>query len=303
MSKANVIFTLDGVNLTIQCTTEDKMKDICKSYSTKINKNINSLLFLYEGNQVNFELIFKEQANDIDKINNQMAILVSECDAKNNSNPEKPDETIFSNKKIGDSTANTKPQKDNTTKTSSNNSLNNQLKNINNEDIKDNNEKIKNLYSDCVNNNNKRSILNGNLLGNIKSIYFSRILFSHLDEKIKLKVIKYNKKLQNDIDIKLINYKFYSRKYIIYETKFKGKEYELCFNNNFNLVFEGEYLNCERNGKGKEYDSFNSNLIFEGEYLNGKRNGKGKEYDEFDGKLIFEGEYLNDKRNGNGKEY
>ena len=28
---------------------------------------------------------------------------------------------------------------------------------------------------------------------------------------------------------------------------------------------------------------------FEGEYLNGEKNGKGKEYDK--GKLIFEGEY------------
>ena len=33
-------------------------------------------------------------------------------------------------------------------------------------------------------------------------------------------------------------------------------------------------------------------MIFEGEYLNGKRNGKGKEYNK-EGKLIFEGEYLN----------
>ena len=42
-------------------------------------------------------------------------------------------------------------------------------------------------------------------------------------------------------------------------------------------------------GKGKEYN--NSKLIFEGEYLNGKRNGKGKEYD-YTGKLIFEGKYF-----------
>ena len=35
-------------------------------------------------------------------------------------------------------------------------------------------------------------------------------------------------------------------------------------------------------------------LIFEGEYLNGKRNGKGREYYD-DGKLKFEGEYLNNK--------
>ena len=39
----------------------------------------------------------------------------------------------------------------------------------------------------------------------------------------------------------------------------------------------------------KEY---NGKLMFEGEYLNGKRNGKGKEYD-FNGKLKFEGEFLN----------
>ena len=28
----------------------------------------------------------------------------------------------------------------------------------------------------------------------------------------------------------------------------------------------------------EEYDSVTAELIFEGEYLNGKRNGKGKEY-------------------------
>ena len=42
-------------------------------------------------------------------------------------------------------------------------------------------------------------------------------------------------------------------------------------------------------------------MIFEGEYLNGKRNGKGKEYYDY-GKLKFEGEYLNGKR-WNGKGY
>ena len=55
------------------------------------------------------------------------------------------------------------------------------------------------------------------------------------------------------------------------------------------------------NGKGAEYDEYNRKLIFEGEYLNGKRNGKGKEYDK-DGELIFEGEYLNGFRNGKRKE-
>ena len=42
-------------------------------------------------------------------------------------------------------------------------------------------------------------------------------------------------------------------------------------------------------------------MIFEGEYLNGERNGKGKEY-YLNGRVIFEGEYLNEKR-WNGKGY
>ena len=40
--------------------------------------------------------------------------------------------------------------------------------------------------------------------------------------------------------------------------------------------------------------------MFEGEYLNGKRHGKGKKYDD-QGKIIFEGEYLNGKRHEKGK--
>ena len=55
-------------------------------------------------------------------------------------------------------------------------------------------------------------------------------------------------------------------------------------------MFEGEYLNGMRNGKGKEYYG-NGKLRYEGEYLKGKINGKGREYD-FNGKLKFEGEYL-----------
>ena len=45
---------------------------------------------------------------------------------------------------------------------------------------------------------------------------------------------------------------------------------------------------CETNIKGKEYDGESDNLLFEGEYKNGKRNGKGKEYNDV-GELIFEG--------------
>ena len=58
------------------------------------------------------------------------------------------------------------------------------------------------------------------------------------------------------------------------------------------LKFEGEYLNWERNGKGKEYND-EGKLIFEGEYLKSQRNG-GKEYD-YNGKLKFEGMFKDDE--------
>ena len=67
------------------------------------------------------------------------------------------------------------------------------------------------------------------------------------------------------------------------------------------MIFEGNYLNWKRNGKGKEYDT-NGNLLFDGEYLNDKIwNGYVNEIiDEYDW-FRFEGEYLNGKKwNGKG---
>ena len=76
-----------------------------------------------------------------------------------------------------------------------------------------------------------------------------------------------------------------------------GKEYYIYSGK---LIYEGEYLNKKRNGKGKEYYS-NGQLKFEGKYINGKKNGKGKEYYR-NGRLNFEGEYLNGLK-WNGKVY
>ena len=74
--------------------------------------------------------------------------------------------------------------------------------------------------------------------------------------------------------------------YKIKEGKGYYKEYNFF---NGNLIYEGEYLNGERNGKGKEYN--NNELIFEGEFLKGKKkNGKGKYYEY--GYLIYFGEFI-----------
>ena len=137
------------------------------------------------------------------------------------------------------------------------------------------------------------------MLKNIKSSYFIQLVYTYVEFAQKLKLIKYNKYLQNLTGIHFSNYKYFSGKYIIYESNGIGKEYD---GHNDILIYEGEYLNGQRNGKGKEYWK-DGKLKFEGEYLNGKRNGKGKEYTYYYNQLIFEGEYLNGKKNGKGKEY
>ena len=131
----------------------------------------------------------------------------------------------------------------------------------------------------------------------IKSSFFKIFLFDYINEGTKLKLIKYNKNMQKELNINLINYMRFSERYIIYETKESGREY-----NSYNdeLIYAGCFLNGERNGKGFEFTKQGRTLAFEGEYLNGKRNGKGKEY--LNGNLIFEGEYLNGKK-WNGKAY
>ena len=130
------------------------------------------------------------------------------------------------------------------------------------------------------------------MLENIKSSFFIEKVLSNLKEKTKLEIIKYNKKLQKKINIDIFNYKIFSGKYIVYETKEKGK---IINPYNGNLLFEGGILKGKRNGQGKEFDD-EGRLKFEGEYLDEKRNGKGKEYYIYDGTLKCEGEYLKGKR-------
>ena len=51
-----------------------------------------------------------------------------------------------------------------------------------------------------------------------------------------------------------------------------------------------------KNGKGNYIElNFIDRFVFKGEYINGERNGKGKEYTF--GQKIFDGEYLKGKRN------
>ena len=69
------------------------------------------------------------------------------------------------------------------------------------------------------------------MLKNMKSMYTIKIIFSHTIEKIKLKIIKYNKSLQKKIDISIINYIYFSGKKLIYESNGIGKIYDVYFAN------------------------------------------------------------------------
>ena len=118
------------------------------------------------------------------------------------------------------------------------------------------------------------------------------------------------KKYCNDKNYRIENEKreIFDDPIIYYEIK-DGKGLMIDYDDE-DYIFEGEYLNGQRNGYGRDYTLFkNSLFIYEGEYLNGKRHGKGKEYINIDiptsisgsPKLIFEGEYIYGKRwNGTG---
>ena len=141
MSEAKVIFNFEQSILTIQCSPEDKMKDICQRYSTKVGIHMNLLMFLYGEIQLNLELKFKEQANSFDKSSKEMNVIVIKndldsftcpyCGEKIKLNTEKIDEIISSNNNINDTINEIKFNIETLIKISTINTINIQLKNIN----------------------------------------------------------------------------------------------------------------------------------------------------------------------------
>jgi len=204
MDKANTIFTLEGVDVIIPCSTKDKMGTICQKYTTKIEKNINSLVFLYGGNQLNFQLSLEEQANSLDKQRKNMNILVyknvdysfiSESEENINLIKDKIDDIIKSINNIKDNITGVKSIVENIIKKSTINSLNTQLKkmylilNNINKDIEKNNERLKDLLND-----------NHNIINNLINIENSN---------------------EYDYEQQILNYDNFSKKYY-YNSKYSN---------------------------------------------------------------------------------
>ena len=151
MADPIVIFNFESSDIIVQCSKNETMRNIIQRFGSKIQKNSNSFIYLYGDGQVNFELTFEEQANQIDKENNKMKILVYEnendgfpcpyCGIKIKIGTE-IDDIIKSNNNIKETINGIKFMIESIIKTSVNNSTNSQLKNINiilnsiNEDIK-----------------------------------------------------------------------------------------------------------------------------------------------------------------------
>ena len=78
MSEAKVIFTFLGIETTILCTINEKIKNILKRFSAKVEIDINKVYCIYNANKVNEELKFEELANKEDKLKKIMNIVVYE---------------------------------------------------------------------------------------------------------------------------------------------------------------------------------------------------------------------------------
>ena len=65
---AETVFTYEGKVITIQCNKNDKMSDICSNLTIKIKEDLNSLVFLYGGGQLNLDKKFNELTKE-NKIN------------------------------------------------------------------------------------------------------------------------------------------------------------------------------------------------------------------------------------------
>ena len=166
------VFNYEGQLITIQCNKNDKMRSICNKLSIKIKEDLNSLIFLYGGGQLNLDKTFNEITKE-NKINVLVYKTENEiCPKCGRIVDNKIIEDILSlNKNAYYSLTGLISQIENMLKINMNdiNYINSQLKNINvilhnvNEDIK----KMKKQLEQIKSNNN--NVLKQNSFSNEKN--------------------------------------------------------------------------------------------------------------------------------------
>ena len=207
MTEAKVTFIYDCNNIIIQCRKEERMKNICQRCSTKLGINLNLLIFLYGGQQIDNQLTFNEVSPNEDEIqvlvvkSEQDELICPKCGGNIIVSTKKIDEIVNNMNNIKETISGIKLMIDNIIKNSKIKEMNMQLKNVNqllnnvNEDINKNNEKIKNLIKDntFTKYNENKNIIRGII--NITS------------NEINKEIVLFNTDINNNIDVSINNQK------------------------------------------------------------------------------------------------
>lgn len=80
MSK--VIFHFKESKTDIFCKENEKMREICSRYASKIGEDLDSLFFIYSGKSINLNLTFSEVINSSDSKNKCFILLVYSIEDK-----------------------------------------------------------------------------------------------------------------------------------------------------------------------------------------------------------------------------
>ena len=86
-----------------------------------------------------------------------------------------------------------------------------------------------------------------NNIENINSQYIIQFIFSYIEKRRELDIIKLNKKLKQKLEVNIEDYKKESKRYKVIGED--GIERVYLLKDNV-LIFEGKYLNGKKNGKG-----------------------------------------------------
>ena len=290
---AEIIFHYEGEPINIQCNKNEKMKDICIKLSNKINLNINSLIFLYGGNQLNLDKTFNEITKE-NKINilvykNENEICIKCGRILNN---KIIDDIILLNNNINYTLIGLKSQIDNIMNDLINKKdimyINSQLKNINivinniNEDIKKNNNQLNQLKLNYISNNNTNTNtnnINNNIIENKNEII---CIYNKQDEEINL-LHDYNENIdywsedgkksykegKNNINEKNIEI-YINNKRIKFDYKYKSKEkgeIKVKFIFNKLLTSTSSMFSCCSSLKSIDLSSFNTSNVNNMNYM------------------------------------
>ena len=94
-------FIFNQKQIVINTEKEEKMKNICYKFSQIVGKDINNLLFTYNGENINGDFTFIQQAYIKDQYKNKITIFVTEKNI-NNINIEDAPLPVFANNNSSD---------------------------------------------------------------------------------------------------------------------------------------------------------------------------------------------------------